>query len=406
MLTDDDFIDLNSRFYTTCKPISRIFTLLTVPTLLYAIVVLCYLGVLPLKVEIHSVILIGFIYLIYLFFVRHNAYYISCKFKTQYQELFYNLKNYINDNLLTIGDTTKANGSTDSFLQDYTSNIRNTNFSSIASGIFPTLGILGTFISIAISMPDFSSGTSNALEKEITVLLGGVGTAFYVSIFSIFLSIWWTFFEKIGMSRFEHDTYTIIENTKSFFWTKIDIESIHIKSNIDNFAKMSAVFEQLTSGNMMDNISSLIEKRVDLLDDILKKELLLSTKISENIDNNESLAIMLKDLTLNMHTTVKSFESQKNLYALNAELLNTNIDKLNSHMHNLSSDNLKAIYSNIIKSIETMKSDMEKIEWKFKQGLDEYDEKITDKLKTSLEMIDEETSKIIQDFTEFKEISK
>ena len=406
MLTDDDFIDLNSRFYTTCKPISRIFTLLTVPTLLYAIVVLCYLGVLPLKVEIHSVILIGFIYLIYLFFVRHNAYYISCKFKTQYQELFYNLKNYINDNLLTIGDTTKANGSTDSFLQDYTSNIRNTNFSSIASGIFPTLGILGTFISIAISMPDFSSGTSNALEKEITVLLGGVGTAFYVSIFGIFLSIWWTFFEKIGMSRLEHDTYTIIENTKSFFWTKIDIESIHIKSNIDNFAKMSAVFEQLTSGNMMDNISSLIEKRVDLLDDILKKELLLSTKISENIDNNESLAIMLKDLTLNMHTTVKSFESQKNLYALNAELLNTNIDKLNSHMHNLSSDNLKAIYSNIIKSIETMKSDMEKIEWKFKQGLDEYDEKITDKLKTSLEMIDEETSKIIQDFTEFKEISK
>ncbi len=406
MLTDDDFIDLNSRFYTTCKPISRIFTLLTVPTLLYAIVVLCYLGVLPLKVEIHSVILIGFIYLIYLFFVRHNAYYISCKFKTQYQELFYNLRNYINDNLLTIGDTTKANGSTDSFLQDYTSNIRNTNFSSIASGIFPTLGILGTFISIAISMPDFSSGTSNALEKEITVLLGGVGTAFYVSIFGIFLSIWWTFFEKIGMSRFEHDTYTIIENTKSFFWTKIDIESIHIKSNIDNFAKMSAVFEQLTSGNMMDNISSLIEKRVDLLDDILKKELLLSTKISENIDNNESLAIMLKDLTLNMHTTVKSFESQKNLYALNAELLNTNIDKLNSHMHNLSSDNLKAIYSNIIKSIETMKSDMEKIEWKFKQGLDEYDEKITDKLKTSLEMIDEETSKIIQDFTEFKEISK
>lgn len=406
MLTDDDFIDLNSRFYNTCKPMSRIFTLLTIPTLLYAIVLLCYFGYFPLQVEIHSVILIGFIYLIYLFFVRHNAYYISCKFKTQYEELFYHLKIYINNNLLTIGDTTKANGSADSFIQDYTSNIRNTNFSSIASGIFPTLGILGTFISIAISMPDFSSGTSNALEKEITVLLGGVGTAFYVSIFGIFLSIWWTFFEKIGMSRFEHDTYTINENTKSFFWTKIDIESIHIKSNIDNFAKMSAVFEQLTSGNMMDNISSLIEKRVDLLDDILKKELLLSTKISENIDNNESLAIMLKDLTLNMHTTVKSFESQKNLYALNAELLNTNIDKLNSHMHNLSSDNLKAIYTNIIKSIETMKGDMEKIEWKFKQGLDEYDEKITDKLKTSLEMIDEETSKIIQDFTEFKEISK
>ena len=315
MLTDDDFIDLNSRFYTTCKPASRIFTLLTIPSILFAIIILCYLEYFPLRVEIHSVILIGFIYLIYLFFVRHNAYYVSCKFKTQYQELFFNLKDYINNNLLTIGDITKANGSADDFLKDYTSNIRNTNFSSIASGIFPTLGILGTFISIAFSMPDFSSGTSNALEKEITVLLGGVGTAFYVSIFGIFLSIWWTFFEKIGMSRFEHDTYIIKENTKSFFWTRVDIESIHIKSNLDNFAKMSDVFEKITSSNMMDNISTLIEKRVELLEDILKKELLLSTKISENIDNNESLSVMLRDVTLNMNTTMKSFEKQKDLYA-------------------------------------------------------------------------------------------
>ena len=91
MLTDDDFIDLNSRFYTTCKPASRIFTLLTIPSILFAIIILCYLEYFPLRVEIHSVILIGFIYLIYLFFVRHNAYYASCKFKTQYQELFFNL---------------------------------------------------------------------------------------------------------------------------------------------------------------------------------------------------------------------------------------------------------------------------------------------------------------------------
>ena len=45
-------------------------------------------------------------------------------------------------------------------------------------------------------MPDFSSGNTTALEQEISLLLGGVGTAFYVSIFGIFLSIWWTFFLK------------------------------------------------------------------------------------------------------------------------------------------------------------------------------------------------------------------
>jgi hypothetical protein len=169
---------------------------------------------------------------------------------------------------------------------------------------------------------------------------------------------------------------------------------------------MSEVFEKLTSNNMMENINSLIEKRVDLLDEILKKELILSTKISENIDNNESLSIMLRDVTLNMNTTIKSFEKQKDLYALNTELLNNNVQILNEHLHNLSSDNLKAIYINIVKSIETMKSDMEKIEWKFKKEIDDYDTKIADKLKNSLESIDDQTTKIIEDLTEFKNLSK
>ena len=404
MFTDDDFIELNSKFYNSCKPTSRIFTLLTVPMGLFALILLCYLGFLPLNVEAHSVILIGFIFFIYIFFVKHNAYFVSCKFKTQYHDLSYNLKEYINKNLLTIGDITKANGSVDDFLQDYTSNIRNTNFSSIASGIFPTLGILGTFISIAFSMPDFSAGTSTALESEISKLLGGVGTAFYVSIYGIFLSIWWTFFEKIGMSRFDHDTFVIKENTKHFFWTKIDIESIHIKSNLDNFTKMSEVFNQLTSSNILDSINSSIEQRFEVLEEILKKELILSSKISENTEHNEKLSVMLKDLVLNMQTTIKSFEKQKDLYSLSTELLNSNIEKLNSHVHNLSSDNLKAIYMNIVKSIETMKSDMEKIEWKFKKELDDYDDKVTNKLKNSLEMIDQETSKIIKDLKDFKEL--
>ena len=406
MLLNDNLIDLSTKFHTTCRPMSRIFILLTVPSALFAIIILCYLGKLPLAVEIHSVILIGFIYFIYLFFVRHNAYYVSCKFKTQYESMFFSLKDYIDNNLLTIDDTTKANGSVDDFLKDYTSNLRNNNFSSIASGIFPTLGILGTFISIALSMPDFSSANTTALEQEISILLGGVGTAFYVSIYGIFLSIWWTFFEKIGMSRFEHDTYMIKETTKSYFWTKIDIESIHIKSNLNNFSKMSEVFEKLTSSDLMDNITVLIEKRVALLDDLLKKEVLLTTKISDNIEHNEKLSTMLKDMTLNMSTTIKTFEQSKDSYTISAQLLNNSIGKLNGHLDNLSSDNLKAIYSNIVKSIETMKNDMEKIEWKFKQGLDEYDTKFTDKLQNSLESIDQQTVKIIEDLTEFKELSK
>ena len=388
MFKEEDLIELNSRFYTNCKPLSRIFTLLTVPTLLFILVILCYFGVLPLKVEIHSVILIGAIYFIYLFFIRHNAYFVACKFRTLYADLQIALLDYINNNLLTIAQTSKANGSVDDFLQDYTSNLRNSNFSSIASGIFPTLGILGTFISIALSMPDFTSNNIAALDSEITKLLSGVGTAFYVSIYGIFLSIWWIFFEKFGLSRFHHDSYIIKESTKNFFWTKIDIESIHIKSNIDNFSSMSKIFEELTSSQAMYDINRSIEQRAKSLDELLQKEYMLSLRIDENIANFEKLASAVEKLSLQSNSQTIIFKDV-------SENLNKNILELNSHMNNLSSENLKAIYTNIVKSIETMKSDMEKIEWKFEEGL-----------KESLRQIDLQTANIVKDLTIFKDLSK
>ncbi len=388
MFKEEDLIELNSRFYTNCKPLSRIFTLLTVPTLLFILVILCYFGVLPLKVEIHSVILIGAIYFIYLFFIRHNAYFVACKFRTLYADLQIALLDYINSNLLTIAQTSKANGSVDDFLQDYTSNLRNSNFSSIASGIFPTLGILGTFISIALSMPDFTSNNIAALDSEITKLLSGVGTAFYVSIYGIFLSIWWIFFEKFGLSRFHHDSYIIKESTKNFFWTKIDIESIHIKSNIDNFSSMSKIFEELTSSQAMYDINRSIEQRAKSLDELLQKEYMLSLRIDENIANFEKLASAVEKLSLQSNSQTMIFKDV-------SDNLNKNILELNSHMNNLSSENLKAIYTNIVKSIETMKSDMEKIEWKFEEGL-----------KESLRQIDLQTANIVKDLTIFKDLSK
>ncbi|MGJ0377181.1 MotA/TolQ/ExbB proton channel family protein [Aliarcobacter cryaerophilus] len=388
MFKEEDLIELNSRFYTNCKPISRIFTLLTIPTLLFVLVILCYFAVLPLKVEIHSVILVGAIYFIYLFFIRHNAYFVACKFRTLYADLQIALLDYINNNLLTIAQTSKANGSVDDFLQDYTSNLRNSNFSSIASGIFPTLGILGTFISIALSMPDFTSNNIAALDSEITKLLSGVGTAFYVSIYGIFLSIWWIFFEKFGLSRFHHDSYIIKESTKNFFWTKIDIESIHIKSNIDNFSSMSKIFEELTSSQAMYDINRSIEQRAKSLDELLQKEYMLSLRIDENIANFEKLASAVEKLSLQSNSQTIIFKDV-------SENLNKNILELNSHMNNLSSENLKAIYTNIVKSIETMKSDMEKIEWKFEEGL-----------KESLRQIDLQTANIVKDLTIFKDLSK
>jgi hypothetical protein len=196
MVNEEDFIELNSNFNQKAKCGWNIIALFFIPFVIFLLVILAYIGIVPLKMEFHSVLLIGIIFFIYLFFIPHNAYFSQCMFKKRYQSLKSELKTYINKNPLTIEGTIKANGSMDDFLKEFTSSLRNDNFSSVAAGVFPTLGILGTFISIAMSMPDFSSQTSDMLEREISLLLGGVGTAFYVSIYGIFLSIWWIFYEK------------------------------------------------------------------------------------------------------------------------------------------------------------------------------------------------------------------
>ncbi len=406
MITNENFIELNNNFYTKCKKNARIFNLLTIPTFLFGIILAGYFGYFPLKVEFHSVILIGFIYFIYLFFIRHNAYYASCKFKSQYLELTESLKNYINNNQLKIADTSKANGNIDDFLKEFTSNIRNTNFSSIASGIFPTLGILGTFISIAFSMPDFSSGTSSALEQEITILLGGVGTAFYVSIYGIFLSIWWIFFEKIGMSRFEHDALIIKENTKSFFWTKLDIESIHLQTSMKNFEKMTQLFEQISSQDLINNINNSLEKRASMVESIIKEETLLVDNIKSNIQNFDNLFELVKQMTLSIQTNVENLNTQNSINEKITESLNNSVQSLSNSLSNLDSTNVKDIYENVIQNINTMKDETDRIGWKLSKELNEYDVKFTQKLENSLEAIDSQTVKIIENLKEFQDISK
>ena len=113
MILNADSLKISQNLQSNCNINSKFITLLTVPVLLYALVILCFLGILPLKLEIHSIVLIGFILLIYLFFVKHNAFYVACKFKTLYHDVDVNLKEYANKNQLTIGDTTKANGDVD-----------------------------------------------------------------------------------------------------------------------------------------------------------------------------------------------------------------------------------------------------------------------------------------------------
>ena len=194
------------------------------PTLFLTGIVLGYMKIISLKVDMHSLIIISFIYLIYLLFIQHNANYAICNMRKSYTHLQEQLQKSIRNNSLTIGDDTKSTINIGSYISEYYKTFRNDNFASVAPSFFPMLGILGTFTAIAISMPDFSIQESSQLDSEISLLLSGIGTAFYASIFGIFLSILWNYFEKRGLSKADYDRNQLESVYSGFIWTDSELK--------------------------------------------------------------------------------------------------------------------------------------------------------------------------------------
>lgn len=420
MITETSFTDLNRNYKTYGLCFIKVFNLLLIPSLIYSIVIFGYIGAIPFSVELHSVILIGSIFLIYLNLFKHNAYYASCKFRSRAKLLKVKLADYINRNSLTIEATSKGKASIDDFLHEFTLPLRNANFASVAFGIFPTLGILGTFISIALSMPDFSSSSTAGLEKEISTLLGGVGTAFYVSIYGIFLSIWWIFFEKIGVSRFEKDIMVIKENTKDFFWNKIDIEKIHFQKSLANYEILNKVFLTMNSDNLIDKVNESINTKMQLLEKVINMEKATITSMNEYLEERneeqknfatvykamvadmKGLSENIYDITVSLSKITKNTIANEHSTNQIASKLSNNVETLNKSLEKISSTNIKIVYEDIISMMKSVQTDSKDIEARLKGNMYDFDRNITAKLTNSLEMIDSETTNIISKLKNIK----
>lgn len=316
--------------------------LILLPTLAYLYFLLGFLGILHFKVGIHSIVLIGFIYIVALIFAKHNGEFGVCTFRRYSKEFQVELHEYVSKNLMPIGGVMKSNASFENFIDTYAKGIRNDNYASVAASIFPTMGILGTFISIALTLPDFSSQSAGALENEISLLLSGVGTAFYVSIYGILLSLWWIFFEKRGLSRFDRDVAVIQNATASLFWTKEEIEQAYLQENLQNFERIGKMFERLSSNDFFERLGKSIETKFKLFDEMLTLEAQAVKRGAEHIkegmealsrsqDRQRDLAVIHEDiltkLTLfNESTTnlqIKIAKSSEEMVKTNQELLRT-----------------------------------------------------------------------------------
>jgi len=293
---------------TVDKPVkcsSGLGRLLLVPTLFVLLIILSKFGLAPLNSQWHTVIIVLLIYLIFVPFVFHNAFYVTCKAKKSLKELQNEIDTYLKSHQWKFEGVSKSIGSVEPLFENFEQRLRNDHFAGVAAGVFPTLGILGTFISIAISMPDFSVETSQALEQEISKLLGGVGTAFYASIFGIFLSLWWIFFEKSGLSHFDKMLLEIHNETQTKIWTPDQLKLIELKQRQQIHLESKNLVDGLGVGehNIQGELKGIYESYAQLHRDVNN----LSQDIHIHVDNN------IKQLTLSANNMLSQQVMQKEM---------------------------------------------------------------------------------------------
>lgn len=301
--------------------ISHSFAILLVPFLFLLGLILAYAGLFSLKVETHTLGIVTFIFLVFVLFVKHNANYAVCHMKGTFAAMEEELHAALRDNALTIMGKTKSTLHVRDFIAEYYQDIRNDNFARVASSVFPMLGILGTFTAIALSMPDFTVQDTESLDREISLLLSGIGTAFYASIYGILLSLIWTYFEKRGMAKVDKQIYDLEKLYGNRVWKKSEL----IKhEHMQNELKDQLIVQTLKDTFNMDFIKELNEQ-------YLKN---FTTIIHDTSDSFTKLTVHMQEASAELRNALEGLQTKKEGVTALA-YMQDNIEGFNENAQNL-----------------------------------------------------------------------
>ncbi|HHD78545.1 MAG TPA: hypothetical protein ENK98_02725 [Epsilonproteobacteria bacterium] len=356
--------------------ISHSFAILLVPFLFLLGLILSYFGLIPLKVEVHTLIIVAFIFVVFVLFVKHNANYAVCHMKGTFASMEESLHDALRENALTIMGKTKSTLHVKDFIAEYYQDIRNDNFARIAPSVFPMLGILGTFVAIAISMPDFTVQNTEGLDREISLLLSGIGTAFYASIYGILLSLIWTYFEKRGISKVEKQ----IIDLEKIYGTRVWKESELIKHrHMQSELKDQKIVETLKETFDMSFIKELNEQ-------YLKN---FTTIIHETSENFTKLTLYMQEASSDLRNTLENMSAKKE-----------GIDAV-AHMQN----NIEGFNDNA----QSLQKSMERFDGSVDHTFDKIDRELgqaVEKLTTFARIVSEQNQLILKNMATLKQQEK
>ena len=300
-----------SKVLNTVKCSANLIVITTVPALFFAAMILGYLNLIPIKVPASSVVVIGIIFFIFLLFSKHNANYSICKMRGYKFLMEDELRNNLDKNSLVLNREKKSILDMDKFLSEYYGDIRNDNFVAVASSIFPMLGILGTFLAIAISMPNFSVADTQALDKEITILLSGVGSAFYASIYGILLSLIWTYFEKSGLSKVDKFFSHVKSSFAHHIWNE---DELRVFKYSQYGVKDNRFIEALKETFNLEFVQTLNEQHLSNMKEIMNESNQNFTMIANHLKvASTDLSATLKEMDTNQSALEAKNQIEKHL---------------------------------------------------------------------------------------------
>jgi hypothetical protein len=367
-------LQLEQKNTTSC--ISHSLVILLLPFLFLLGLLLAYVNIFSLKVEIHTLIIVAFIFIVFAFFVKHNANYSTCHMHNTFTGMEDDLHTALRANALTIMGKTKSTLHVKDFIAEYYKDIRNDNFARVAPSVFPMLGILGTFIAIALSMPDFTVQDIEALDREISLLLSGIGTAFYASIYGIMLSLIWTYFEKRGLAKVDKQIFELEKIYGSRVWKKSElIKHEHMQSEL----KDQQIVQTLKDTFNMDFIKELNEQ-------YLKN---FTTIIHDTSSSFTKLTVHMQEASAELRDTLESIQNRQET-----------VDAVSAMQENIEGFNNNAL---------SLQRSMERFDGSVEHTFDKIDKELgvaVEKLTTFARIISEQNQLILKNMVTLKEEEK
>jgi len=228
------------------------------------------------------------------------------------------------------------------------------NQRAMASGssILVGLGLLGTFVGLALGIDSFDTSSAQGIQDSISKLLNGMSAAFYTSIFGMAFSTIYIIWEKVQVNKLDRILSNVcVQLDKTYLISKEEKRQIEIER------QNQFITELMTFKDRNDN-------RVypgNALRDIYE----------ENIKQSKALQSFSTDLAFSLNESLDSTMSKQ----LDAQIvplikeLNKSTDKLSDKFEELSK-NIQNPADDISKAIvEDLKNSMSSMLVEFKQSI-------------------------------------